>query len=587
MRHFNLSQRTTHFWWLGMILAFIGFVFPAIATAQNSPQYVPGRLLVKFRSDVPSVRIQSMINSAGARVMGEIPQIGVKILQLPSNISPTAMARSFGQQREVIFAEVDWIAEPANGVPNDPRYPAWHLTKINASSAWSIHTGSSDLIIAIVDTGIDGSHPDLAAKMVPGWNIYSNSPDTSDATGHGTAVAGTAAAIGNNGTGVASLAWNCRIMPVRVTSSTGSSSSSLIASGILWAADRGAKVINASFKVHESSTLLNALSNVYNRGIVSVFAAGNDGSFDSAGDNPYMLRVSATTSNDALASWSATGNNIDLAAPGVGISTTLRGGGYGTGDGTSFAAPIVAGIAALILSVNPALSPLEVGTILKQSADDLGSIGWDPQYGWGRVNAARALQMTPGSNQQADTTAPTVSFSSPASGSTLSGTVSVQVNASDNIGVSAVNFYVDGVLHSTKTASPYTFTWDTTRVSNASHTLRAVASDAAGNSSSSQMSVNVSNLTDATPPVVSITSPSNGATVSGNKLTISVNASDSSGISRVELYVDGQLKSTITSAPYTFNQNPRNWTAGAHTLQAKAYDGAGNVGTSTIITVYK
>lgn len=528
-----------------------------------------------------------MINNAGARVTGEIPRIGVKILQLPANASPIAMTRSFSQQREVVFAEPDWIAHPADVVPNDPRYPTWHLTKINASSAWSISTGSSGLIIAIVDTGVDGSHPDLAAKMVPGWNIYSNSSDTSDATGHGTAVAGTAAAIGNNGIGVASLAWNCRIMPVRVTNSTGSSSSSLIASGILWAADRGAKVINASFKVHESSTLINALSDVYSRGVVSVFAAGNDGTFDSAADNPYMLRISATASNDALASWSATGNNIDLGAPGVGISTTLRGGGYGTGDGTSFAAPIVAGIAALILSVNPGLSPLEVGNILKQSADDLGSSGWDPQYGWGRVNAARALQMTPGSNLQADTTPPTVSFSSPANGSILSGTVDVQVSASDNRGVSAVSFYVDGVLQSTKTASPYTFTWDTTRASNGSHTLRAVASDAAGNSANSQISVSVSNLTDTTPPVVTITSPSNGATVSGNKLTISVSASNSGGIARVELYVDGQLKSTLTSAPYSFNQNPRNWTAGAHTLQAKAYDRAGNVGISTMITVYK
>lgn len=587
MRQVNWTQRTV-FWWLGIVLALIGFAFPAISTAQSSPQYVPGRILVKFRSDVPSVRIQSIISGVAARVIGEIPRIGVKILQLPPNASEMAMARAFGQRSEVLFAEPDYLRQPAEVRPNDPRYPVWHLTKVQASTAWSYTTGSSGVIIAVLDTGVDSTHPDLSGKIVPGWNMYDNNSNTSDVTGHGTGVAGIAAASSNNGIGIASVAWGCRIMPVRVTTSSGMATDSMIANGLTWASDRGARVANLSFSSsNDSTTLTNAAAYFHNRGGVVIFAAGNTGTFSSAADNPYILRISATDANDVLASWSCTGNNIDLAAPGVSIQTTSRGGGYSSTSGTSCSAPIVAGIIALLFSINPNLTPAQIQDILKQSADDLGTSGWDTRYGWGRVNAARAVQMAAGTSLPADTTPPTVSFSSPASGSTLSGTASVQISASDNRGVASVSFYVDGVLHSTKTASPYTFSWNTVQVSNGSHTLRAVAADAAGNSSAAQITVSVSNISDITPPVVSITSPSNGAAVSGTKLTINVSATDSGGISRVELYVDGTLRATLTTAPYTFNQNPRNWSAGAHTLQAKAYDRAGNMGVSTTITVYK
>jgi thermitase len=587
MRHFNQFDGSL-FWRLGIAIALILFAFPALSTAQSSQQYVPGRLLVKFRSDVPSVRVQSIINNTGARVTGEIPRIGVKILQLPRNASEMAAARAFGQHREVLFAEPDYIRPPAEVTPNDPRYPVWHLRKINAPNAWTYTTGSSGVIIAVLDTGVDGTHPDLSAKMIPGWNMYDNNSNTSDVTGHGTGVAGIAAASSNNGIGVASVAWGCRIMPVRVTTSSGMATDSMIANGLVWAADRGARIANLSFSSsNDSTTLTNAAAYFQSRGGLVIMAAGNTGTFSSAADNPYIIRVSATDANDVLASWSCTGNNIDVAAPGVGIQTTARGGGYSSTSGTSCSAPVVAGIAALLLSVNSSLSPSQVQDILKQSADDLGASGWDTQYGWGRVNAANAVQMAAGTSLPPDTTLPTVSFSSPANGSTLSGTVSVQISASDNRGVASVSFYVDGILYSTKTASPYTFSWNTTQAANGSHTLRAVATDTSGNSSTAQISVSVSNLSDTTPPVVSITSPSNGSTVSGSKVTINVSATDSGGISRVELYVDGALKATLTSAPYAFNQNPRNWTAGAHILQAKAYDRAGNMGVSTTITVYK
>jgi hypothetical protein len=223
---------------------------------------------------------------------------------------------------------------------------------------------------------------------------------------------------------------------------------------------------------------------------------------------------------------------------------------------------------------------------LKGSADDLGAAGWDPQYGWGRVNAARAVSMALSIHQTGDTTPPTVSFSSPTNGATVSGTITVQINASDNVGVAAVSLYLNGALLSTKTAAPYTFSLDTTRFANGSYTLRAVAADAAGNTAGAQISLSINNAPDTTPPTIRITSPVNGARVNGT-ISVAVATSDDRGVVRVELYVNGRLTATSTSAPFTLQWNTSKAPRGAHTLQCRAYDAAGNVGLSQSITVYK
>src|SRR5690606_30750166 len=140
-----------------------------------------------------------------------------------------------------------------------------HLPKISAPLAWDMTSGSAAVTIAICDTGIDASHPDLAGKLVPGWNAYSNNNDTSDPTGHGTAVAGIAAAASNNGIGIASVAGNCRIMPIRIGNATGATSSSVIANGIIHAADHGARVVNVSFGVLGSPLVTSAAQYLHSR----------------------------------------------------------------------------------------------------------------------------------------------------------------------------------------------------------------------------------------------------------------------------------------------------------------------------------
>jgi subtilisin family serine protease len=451
-------------------------------------QFVAGRLLIKFR-DVDNASQERILAEHGAHVAGEIPQIGVKIVELPEQAGEMAHLRAFRQRPDVEFAELDQIVPPA-ATPDDPKYSTqWHLPKIDAPTAWDTTTGGSDVIIAILDSGCDPTHPDLAPKYVAGWNFYDENDDTSDVTGHGTAVAGQAAAIGNNSTGVASPAWSCPIMPLRITDTSGTATTQRMAAALVWAADRGVRVANLSFCLSgTSSTLSNGAKYFQEHGGVVTTSAGNNGDFVSTlPDDPYLLLMSGTDSNDAIASWSSTGTNIDLCAPGQNIATTTRGGTYGAGSGTSAAAAVTAGVAALVYSANPTLTGVQVQDILEQSADDLGSNGWDQTYGWGRVNAARAVALalqTEGGGSgggSADTTAPTVIITSPVGGTKIGNSLSVSASASDDVGVSKVELYVDGALKATDSSSPYSFSMNTRKWSRGTHSLLCRAYDAAGN----------------------------------------------------------------------------------------------------------
>lgn len=195
-----------------------------------------------------------------------------------------------------------------------------------------------------------------------------------------------------------------------------------------------------------------------------------------------MLTVSATEQNDSLASWSNTGNNIDLAAPGVYILTSVMGGSYGNWSGTSFSAPIVAGAAALVLSANPNLTPTQVTSVLRSSADDVGPVGFDTSYGYGRLNANRAVTLALGTSAPvADTTAPSIKITSPLAGTYVSQNVSVTVSTSDNVGVTSVQLFVDGAFYGSSSTAPFTIKWNTRKVARGSHVLTTKAFDAAGN----------------------------------------------------------------------------------------------------------
>jgi thermitase len=456
-------------------------------------QLLPGQIMVKPKSGTEHRAFADELKNYDAAIVDKIPQLNLHIVRLPEHALSAAL-NGLRHNPNIEFAEPDAFLAP-DAVPNDPYYGSeWHLTNIKASAAWNSTVGSSSVIIAILDTGVDSSHPDLAGKLVAGWNCYDNNSNTSDVYGHGTAVAGTAAAASNNGLGMAGVAWNCRIMPVRISDSTGYAMYSTVAKGLTWAADNGARVANISYAASSSTAVKSAAQYFQGKGGVVAVSSGNEGAFSTEVDNPYVLTVSATDSADIVASWSNTGNHIDLAAPGVSILTTTRGGGYAYWNGTSFSAPVVAGVAALVISAKPSLTGPDVQKIVKTATDDIGSAGFDTSSGTGRVNAekavALALATTPTPVTQptpvptSDTTAPTVTITSPANGGTIpsTGGISVTVNAADNVAVVKMELYADNKLVSSATSAPFTTKWNTKKLAAGAHSLKVKAYDAAGNS---------------------------------------------------------------------------------------------------------
>src|ERR1041385_4613362 len=569
-----------------LILLTLTFPFHKVSAQKEKDWFVPGRVLVKFRDNVGLDHARQIVAALGARDADELPGIGVMVLDLPDQADEKAFAHALSARGDVEFAELDQVLKPADITPNDPWFANWegHLRRIQAPTAWSTTVGSSNVVIAILDTGVDSNHEDLAANIVPGWNSYNNNSTTTDVSGHGTAVAGTAAAVSNNGVGVASVCWSCRLMPIRVSDMTGYATYSAIANGLTWAADHGARVANISYIVSDSSAVTSAAQYFQGKGGVVTSSAGNYSTFSNSPDNPYILTVSATDYFDVIYSYSNTGKNIDVAAPGDSFSTQM-GGGYVSTGGTSYSAPIVAGVAALVMSVNPQLSGDQVQNIVKQSADDLGAAGWDPLYGAGRVNAARAVSMA-ANGGTIDTIPPTIAFTYPSNGMTVSAVLTVQISASDNTGVSAVDLSVDGISVGSTSVTPYAFQWDSRLAANGSHSFSARATDSRGNVSTTTITLNVQNVIDATPPSITISSPTNGSKVSMS-LPVYVNASDNTNVVRVELYADAVLVATSNSAPFTTKWNTKKVVAGAHNLQCRAYDAAGNAGSSQVVTVYK
>ena len=366
----------------------------SLARAADVPPHVPGRLLAAPRPEIDNNLLERTLRLHAAVVRKHSTGIAVSVLEVPEE-SSEAIMESLLRTGLFDYVERDQYAHTASEIPNDPGFVSeWHLAKIQTPQAWNLTTGSPSVMVAVIDTGVYGTHPDLISNLSPGWNFVKSNSDTSDLLGHGTAVAGVIAAAGNNGIGVAGMSWHSRIMPLLVVDENDLAAYSDIAEAIQYAADRGVRVINISIGgAVPSPTLQSAVDYAWNKGALIFASAMNNSAPD-----PYypaacnhVMAVSATDSNDRLASFSSYGNWIAISAPGVGILTTVNGGGYAYWFGTSFSSPIVAGVAALSLAVNPALTNIELVTILEKSADDIGPPGYDTSFGWGRVNALNAV----------------------------------------------------------------------------------------------------------------------------------------------------------------------------------------------------
>ena len=562
----------------------------AIAAAATAPaahaaqpeKFAAGRILVSPRAGLPAKEFDKIIKTHGAHAARKLGNLNVYVVDMPSG-REKALLQALERNPHVRFAELDGEAS-IQMTPSDTNYPvSWHLPAIAAPAAWDLATGSG-VTIAILDGGVEATHPDLAAHMVPGWNFYDNTSNTNDVTGHGTKVAGVAAAIGNNGVGATGGAWNAKIMPMRITDPSGYITYySTVANALTWAADRGARVANVSFIVSHVASVQTAAQYMRSKGGLVVASAGNSGAYIAHADTPFIITVGGTTSADTRASWSAYGPIVDVTAPGEGISTTAGGGSYGAYSGTSFASPLTASVVALMLSANPALQPSQVDSILRSTADDLGSAGRDDYYGTGRINAGRAVAAAKAA-LASDTSAPVVSAS--VSSSTIKGIATVSAAATDNVGVVRVELYAGSTLVASESAAPYTFSWDSSTRADGAVALVVKAYDAAGNVGSKTFNVTVANnsTADSTAPVVTVGNPKAGSTISGN-VAVTVAASDNVAVTSTSLYIDGALKASGNGAlSYTWNTRKA---PGQHTVTATARDAAGNAGSASVQVTVK
>ena len=572
------------------------------ATKRNQKEeWVPGRILVMPRAGLPAKAFASILKEHQGKAQ-KIGQSDLYIVNLPEYTEEGVIAR-LKHHPHIKFAELDHLFH-SSFVPNDQYYSkAWHHTKIGTPTAWD-NTRGAGVTIAILDTGVDSTHPDLASNIVPGWNFYSNNSNTADVNGHGTAVAGVAAASTNNTIGVASMAGSSKIMPVRVADANATASASTVAKALTWVADKGVRVANISYSgIPGNLTIQNAAQYMKNKNGLVIVAAGNSGTDLGYAATTTMIPVSATDSNDIKTSWSSFGKYVAISAPGKDIWTTFRNTVYGIGWGTSMATPVTAGTVALMMAVNSKLSSTQIESLLFSTAKDLGTTGRDSYYGYGRVNTAAAVQAAKTASTTttlltaaSDTEKPVVNIINPLSGATVSGLVAVDIEATDNVGITRAELWVNNTNVAIDTLAPFAFTWDTTGAPNSTTNLVVRAYDEAGNSAASDpISVTVSNQTivpinDTSAPQVSIVNPVAGS-VTGN-VTISINASDNSGSAGISLslYIDNSLKAVGSGSTLSYNWNTKmkSVLAGNHAIKAIAKDASGNTSTSTVnVTVVK
>lgn len=350
-------------------------------------------ILIKFKQGTPAQTVRSLKSQLKLEQKGVIPHIEVQVVKIPKGRTVKEMIAILEKNPNVEFVDPDFKMQTSL-TPNDAFFKDSQKALINldVEAAWEISTGDYSIPIAVLDTGIYASHEDLRGRIIQGYNFINNNTITNDDNGHGTMVAGILGAASNNGIGIAGVTWKNPIIPVKVMGADGTGTHSAIAQGIIFAVDQGAKVINMSIGgPSSSSTLKYAVDYAHEKGVVIVAAAGNSNSsvmYPAA--YPNVIAVGAIDNNDNKASYSNYGPEISVTAPGTAIST-LNNGGYATGSGTSFAAPIVSGLAGLILSEASNLSPATVKEVIENGVVDLGVEGFDNYFGWGKVNLHSTL----------------------------------------------------------------------------------------------------------------------------------------------------------------------------------------------------
>jgi serine protease len=420
--------------------------FARAKTPSGEVEYVPGEVLVTFQRGVSLEDISEVARGMGSSVKSVHAGGRFRKLNVPPGLTEQEFVDRLKRDRHVKSASLNTVCR-AFMVPNDPYYDPyqWHFPKVNCPTAWDISTGTN-IIVGILDSGIAYEDypipsyeldtvqsgitqylqaPDLVGtQFVAGYDFINNDSHPNDNDAHGTHVAGTVAQTTNNDYGVAGMAFDCKLMPVKVLDYSGSGTAQSLADGLYWAADNGAQVINMSLGwipgYDPGPVVHNAIQYAYNAGVVLCAGSGNAGVSPVSYPAAYseVIAVGSTRYDDARASYSQYGSDLEIMGPGGDIDVDQNGDGYGDGvlqntftgydpgppetladptdfgwwfyDGTSMACPHVAALCAMMIA-NGQTGIENIRTILHETAVDLGATGWDQYYGYGRIDAYAAL----------------------------------------------------------------------------------------------------------------------------------------------------------------------------------------------------
>jgi len=394
----------------------VGMQVLAPSPAQAQQRHMAGEILVRYAPGVSKNQIAEINGLHGTHILEVIPELGIYRLSIPDDTMVSVMIDEFTHDPRCEDAEPNYIGKGGDFLPNDRSFPKqWHLhntgqfggtanADIDAVEGWQITRGDESIIVAVLDTCINFDHPDFVGRILPGFDFVNEDSDPTSDDPHGVWVSGVLAANGDNSLSVAGVDHFAQILPVKILNDEGFGSSFDLAQGLIFAANEGADVINMSLIGFGGSDVESALQFARDSGAVLIACAGNGGIGDADRNalsvSPLTISVGATTESDERASFSGTGNALDVVAPGSFIWTANdRSRGPTWFSGCSAATPIVSGITSLLLSLAPFLTDDEVRGILAQTAEDqVGSpsedtLGRDDFFGHGRVNMNQALTL--------------------------------------------------------------------------------------------------------------------------------------------------------------------------------------------------
>lgn len=376
-----------------LTLVGLALTLPVFVSAQTAQDIVPGRIIVKYRGEALSTLAKLSVRG---ETVSRVPEIAVETLRLPSTTSVSSAIQTLRNDPNVVYAEPvfrrQYFFDPNDTRRNDQ----YAIDQVRARQAWDIQRGTNNTIVAVIDSGFRVTHEEFVGRIAPGgFNFGNNNTDLTDNVGHGTHCAGLAVAGTNNARGIASISFGARLLPLKLGDLPTSDSSMR---AITHAANNGARVVSMSYGGgFKSQAEQDAINFAWSRNVVLFAAAGNSDStqmnFPAASDN--VISVGATDARDRKAGFSNFGPWVLIAAPGDSMLSTVTSGdqSYGLMGGTSMACPWAAGLAALMVGRNPAITNVRVRDILRTSSDPVQDTGREQNWArWGRINAFRAIQ---------------------------------------------------------------------------------------------------------------------------------------------------------------------------------------------------